>query len=62
MSGNLVVSLNIVGPNDEAQELKMGSDEDILKNKIIMPSSVKKQYKQLFLRVYKATNLPKMDF
>ena len=42
MTGNLVVSINIMGPGDDATELKMGTSEEIDKNPIIMPSSVKK--------------------
>lgn len=61
MTGSLVVSVNITAQGDDAMELKMASKSDIDASKIIMPSSVRKQYKQLFLRAYMATNLPKMD-
>ena len=40
----------------------MGTAAEINEKAIIMPSSVKKQYKQLILRAYQATNLPKMDY
>lgn len=40
----------------------MGTATEINEKAIIMPSSVKKQYKQLILRAYQATNLPKMDY
>lgn len=40
----------------------MGTAGEIEKNPIIMPSSVKKKYKQVYLRVYQGANLPKMDF
>lgn len=62
MTGNLVLSVNVQGPGDEATELKMGTAAEIEKSPIIMPSSVQKRYKQLYLRIYQATNLPKMDF
>lgn len=45
MTGLLVVSVNVQGPGDEAQELKMGTDTEVAENKIIMPASVKKLYK-----------------
>lgn len=62
MTGTLILSINVQGPGDDAQELKMGSTKEIEKNSIMMPSSVKKEYKQLYLRVYQASNLPKMDY
>ena len=40
----------------------MGTVEQTNAKRIIMPSSVKKVYKQLHLRVYKAEHLPKMDY
>lgn len=61
MSGSLVVSINVQGPGDEATELKMGTAKEIDEKPIIMPSSVKKRYKQLYFRVYMAQHLPKMD-
>mmetsp|Transcript_20973 Transcript_20973/g.32505 ORF Transcript_20973/g.32505 Transcript_20973/m.32505 type:complete len:203 (+) Transcript_20973:581-1189(+) len=39
----------------------MGTDKDFAGKKPMMPSSVKKHYKQLFLRFYRAENLPIMD-
>lgn len=62
MTGFLVVSINVSGPADPAVELKMGQQADIEKNAVITPSSVKKNYKQVYLRIYKATHLPKMDY
>lgn len=62
MTGSLVVSINVQGPGDEATELKMGSTKDWDENQIIMPSSVKKEYKQIYLNIYQATHLPKMDY
>ena len=62
MTGFLVVSLNVSGPGDPAVELKSGSQAEIEEKPIIMPSSVKKNYKQVYLRIYKATHLPKMDY
>lgn len=41
----MVASINVQGPGDEAQELKMGTAAEIEESKIIMPSQVKKQYK-----------------
>lgn len=45
MTGSLVISVNVQGPGDEATELKMGSTKEWDANQIIMPSSVKKEYK-----------------
>jgi len=51
----------VQGPGDEASELTMGSDKDFAERKPLMPSSVKVKYKQLYLRIYRAENLPIMD-
>lgn len=45
MTGNLIMSINVMGPGDDATELKMGSAAEIEENPVIMPASVKKQYK-----------------
>ena len=39
----------------------MGDDKEYAKIKPLMPTSVKKKYKQLFIRLFRAENLPKMD-
>lgn len=62
MTGLICMSININGPGDDAQELVMGTNKEIEKNKVIMPSAVIKVYKQLYLRIFKATHLPKMDW
>lgn len=45
MTGTLAVSINVQGPGDEASELVMGTTNDWDAKQIIMPSSVKKEYK-----------------
>ena len=44
MTGSMVVSIQVIGPTDEAADLKMGDAAQIDKSKIIMPSSVQKEY------------------
>ena len=39
----------------------MGTEEDYKKLKPMMPTSIKKEYKQLFIRLFRAEGLPKMD-
>jgi hypothetical protein len=39
----------------------MGTEKDFSEKAPLMPSSVKKTYKQIFLRVFRAEDLPIMD-
>ena len=59
----LKVSISIAGPGDEQIQLtedKSGLDNSDGDN-VMMPASIKKQYKQLKFRIFKAEKLPKMD-
>jgi hypothetical protein len=40
----------------------MGTEKDFAAKAPLMPSSVKKTYKQVYLRVFRAEDLPIMDF
>lgn len=62
ITGSLVVSINVQGPGDEATELKMGTPKDAEAKPPIMPASAKREYKQLYFRLYRGTDLPKLDF
>jgi hypothetical protein len=61
VTGFIVVSINVQGPGDEATQLEMGNEKQISEKAPLMPSSVKKQYKQIYIRFYRAENLPIMD-
>ena len=39
----------------------MGTEKEVYKNIPLIPSSIKKSYKQLYLKIFTAENLPKMD-
>jgi hypothetical protein len=59
----LKISINITGPGDEQVQLsedRAGFDKTDGEN-IMMPSSIKKQYKQLYFRIFRGEKLPKMD-
>lgn len=49
------------GPGDEAAQLKIGTDPKAAKRPPWMPSSVQKNYKQLYMKFIKAMHLPIMD-
>ena len=61
ITGYVAVSIQVQGPGDEAVELKLGSKETLNKKKPLVPTQIKKEYKQAYLRFYIAENLPKMD-
>lgn len=61
ITGYTTVSINVQGPGDEAAELKLGSPSEIKEKKPILPASVKRNYKQLHLRLFRVVDLPKMD-
>jgi len=61
VTGYLIVNINVLAQGDEASELKMGTDQDFSLRKPLMPSSVQIKYKQLYLRLLRAENLPIMD-
>jgi len=60
-SGFLVVSINLIGPGDEAAQLKLGTDKEVNAKKPWMPTNVVKKYKQFYFKLIKAENLPVMD-
>jgi len=63
VTGFLTVSVHIqeVGCDEETKELTMGSEEEIQAKKPMMPTSIRRTYQQLYLRLLIAENLPKMD-
>ena len=61
VSGYLAVSINVQGPGDEATQLKMGTDKELNEKKPLLPASIKKVYKTLTLRFFRAEGLPVMD-
>lgn len=61
ITGYITVSINIQGPGDEATQLEMGTEKQTTEKAPLMPSSVKKQYKQIYIRIFRAENLPIMD-
>jgi len=62
ITGYLKLALSVTGPGDEQVSL---SDETGPQThdeqEVMMPPSIKKEYKQLKLRFIKAEKLPKMD-
>ena len=61
ITGNLAVTIHLQGPGDEGKQLAMGADKDINAKPPLVPLSIKKKYKQAYLRILRAENLPKMD-
>ena len=61
ISGYVMVSIQVQGPGDEAAQLKMGTDPKAAKKAPWMPSSVQKNYKQLYIKFIKGMHLPIMD-
>ena len=59
----LKVSILVTGPGDEQIQLtdQAGGVDYTERSGIMMPPSIKKQYKQLYFKIFKAENLPKMD-
>jgi hypothetical protein len=59
--GFLKVSIAVQGPGDATKKLddQEGPDKD--DQQILMPSQVKKEFKQLKLRFIQAIDLPKVD-
>ena len=56
------MSIAIQGPKDNAVRLADSDGlEDSSEMEVLMPASIKKDYKQLELTVVEAQNLPKMD-
>lgn len=57
------ISISITGPGDD--QVQLTEDNSGLDNtdgdSVMMPASIKKQYKQLYFRIFKAEKLPKMD-
>lgn len=62
IKGFVGVSINVQGPDDEAQELTMASDKVLMEKPPLIPTAIKKSYKQAYFRFYYAQNLPIMDF
>ena len=60
ITGNISVSIQLIGPDDESLQLKIGTDKNAATKKPWMPASVKKKYKQLSMKVIKAKNVPKV--
>ena len=61
VSGYLAVSISVQGPGDEATQLKMGTDKELNEKKPLLPASIKKIYKTLTIRFFRAEGLPVMD-
>ena len=61
IKGFVGVSVNVQGPDDEAQELNMVSEKVLMEKPPLIPTAIKKKYKQAYLRFYYAQNLPIMD-
>ena len=61
VTGYLTVSIDIQGPGDKAVQLELGSDAEVALSEPLMPSSIKKSYKQLHFKLFRAENLPVMD-
>ena len=61
VTGYITVSINVQGPGDEATQLEMGTDKQVAEKAPLMPSSVKKKYKQIYIRIFRGENLPIMD-
>lgn len=61
ITGYVTVSINVQGPGDEATELKLASSSEMQEKKPILPASVKRNYKQLYLRLFRVVDLPRMD-
>lgn len=63
ITGYLKVSINITGPGDESVALmedtskRMSADDD----NVLMPTSIRRQYKQLTFRVIRGEKLPQTD-
>lgn len=62
IKGFVGVSINVQGPDDEAHELTMVSDKVLMEKPPLIPTAIKKSYKQAYFRFYYAENLPTMDF
>lgn len=60
-TGTVALSINVKGPDDPAQELKMASEATLNAKPPLTPASIKKVYKQLYMRVLLAESLPNMD-
>jgi len=61
IKGFVAVSINVQGPDDEAHELNMASEKVIMEKVPLIPTAIKKSYKQAYFRFYYAQNLPTMD-
>lgn len=63
ITGYLKISISIAGPGDD--QVQLTDDPSGLDktdgDSILMPASIKKQYKQLYFRILRAEKLPKMD-
>ena len=57
------ISINIAATGDD--QVQLDEDKSGIDNtdgdSVMMPASIKKNYKQLYFRIYKAEKLPKMD-
>ena len=62
ITGYIAVSVQVLGPGDEAVELKLASDKQLDIHKPLIPTQIKKQYKQIYLRFFTAAHLPAMDY
>lgn len=49
-SAFLTVSINLIGPGDDAVALKLGSEKEVASKKPWMPTNVVKQYKQFYFK------------
>lgn len=62
IKGYLQISIAVQGPGDNAVRLEAASGlQDPSEVTVLMPASIRKDYKQLTISVIEAQNLPKMD-
>lgn len=57
----LKIAISVAGPGDEQVQLNDETGPNIDDQEIMMPPSIRKEYKQLKLRFIKAEKLPLMD-
>jgi len=61
ITGNLKVSISVQGPGDEQVQLNESTGPEDPNQTVMMPATIKKEYKQLKIRFITATGLPRMD-
>ena len=61
IKGFLKVSVAVQGPGDSSVKLVDDEGADTEEQQVMMPSSIKKEYKQVVISFIEAQKLPKMD-